>query len=127
MLLEDAPLPLELGLARDHRVEELDLGKEEPLRLQLEGHPVTDVVDKLFEAEELDAAEGAPVTPVDVNLHLAGLVQLDAEALVPGLLRTRFPVGLRHCHVIQLDDGHDLIARLILDTVRLGRTPARHP
>ncbi len=126
LLFKYASLALQLGLARDHRIEELDLGKEESLRLQLEGHAVADIVDELFETEELDAAEGAPVAPVNVDLHFARLVQIDAETLVPGLLGARPPIRLRHSHIVQLDDGHDLVARLVLDAVRLGRAPPRH-
>ena len=70
LLFEDLALPLQFGLARDHRVEELDLGKEQSLRLQLEGHAVAHVVDEFLKTEEFDAAQGAPVTPVDVDLHL---------------------------------------------------------
>ena len=126
MLLEYASLALQLWFTRDHRIEELDLGEEESLRLQLESHAVADVVDELFEAEELDAAQRAPIAPVNVDLHFARLVQIDAETLVPGLLGARPPISLSHSHIVQLDDGHDLVARLVLDAVRLGRAPPRH-
>lgn len=126
LLFEDASLALQFGFARDHRVEELDLGKEQPLRFELESHPVPDVVDELFEAQELDSAQGAPVAPVNVDLHLARFVQIDAETLVPGLLRARPPVRLRHRHIVQLDDGHDLVTRLVLDAIRFGRTSTCH-
>ena len=70
LLFEDLALPLEFGLARDHRVEELDLSEEQSLRLQLQRHAVPHVVDELLQTEELDAAQRAPVAPVDVDLHL---------------------------------------------------------
>ena len=79
LLAEDLALAPQLGLARDHGVEELDLGEEEPLRLELQRHPVAHVVDELLEAEELDGAQRAPVAPVDVDLQLAGLLQVYAE------------------------------------------------
>ena len=57
LLLENASLALEFWFARDHRIEELDLGEEKSLRFQLEGHAVADIVDELFEAQKLDAAK----------------------------------------------------------------------
>ena len=60
------------------------------------------------------------------NLYFARFVEIDAESLVPGLLAARLPVGLRHRHVVQFDDGHYLVARLVLDAVRLGRAPTCH-
>ena len=79
LLAEDLALSPQLRFPRDHGVEELDLGEEEPLRLELQRHAVTHVVDELLEAEELDGAQGAPVAPVDVDLQLAGLLQVYAE------------------------------------------------
>ena len=79
LLAEDLALSPQLGLARDHGVEELNLGEEEPLRLELQRHAVTHVVDELLEAEELDGAQRAPVAPVDIDLQLAGLLQVYAE------------------------------------------------
>ena len=57
---------------------------------------------------------------------LSGFVKFDAKTLVPGLLRAELPAGLRHRHIIQLDDGHDLVAGLVFDAVRLGRAAARY-
>jgi hypothetical protein len=57
LLFEYASLALELWFTRDHRIEELDLGKEKSLRFQLKGHAVPDIVDELFEAEKFDAAK----------------------------------------------------------------------
>lgn len=68
-----------MGLRKKVNEEEADLG------FQLERHAVADVVDELLEAEELDGAKRAPVTPVDVDLQFARLVQVDAETLVPRL------------------------------------------
>lgn len=56
LLFENAALALELRFARDHRIEEFDLGKEKSLRFQLESHAVPDIVDELLEAQKLDAA-----------------------------------------------------------------------
>ena len=79
-------------------------------------------MNELFEPKELDSAQWPPIAPVNVDLDFTRLVQIDAETLVPRLLGTRTPIRLRHCHIVQLDDGHDLVTRLVLDTVRLGRT-----
>ena len=92
LLPEYLPLSAELWLSGDHRVEELDLGEEEALRLQLQRHAVADVVDELLQAEELDRAQGAPVAPVDVDLQLAGLLQIYAE---PGVRKEIY--GVRGC------------------------------
>ena len=80
LLAEDLALSPQLRLPRDHGVEELDLGEEKPLRLELQRHAVTHVVDELLETEELDGAQGAPIAPVDVDLQLAGLLQVYAES-----------------------------------------------
>ncbi len=70
---------------------------------------MTDVVNELFETEELDGTEGPPVSPVNVNLELPRLVEVNAEPLVPGLLRTGLPRRLGHRLIVKLQDGHDLI------------------
>jgi hypothetical protein len=57
LLFENAALALEFWFARDHRIEEFDLGKEKSLRFQLESHAVPDIVDELLEAQKLDAAK----------------------------------------------------------------------
>jgi hypothetical protein len=87
---------------------------------------VPDIVDELFEAEKFDAAKWAPIAPVNVNLNFSRFVQIDAETLVPGLLRTWPPIRLRYRHIVQFDDGHDLVTRLVLDTVRFRRTSTCH-
>lgn len=89
-LLEDALLPLQFRPLGYHRVEELNLGKKQALRLQMQHHSIAIIIDELFEPQENDAAQRAPVFPVDANLQLPGLVQLDGEALVPGLQVSAF-------------------------------------
>ena len=70
LLFEYLSLALEFGLPGDHGIEELDLGEEQSLRLQLQRHSVTHVVDELFQTQEFHAAQRTPVAPVDVDLHL---------------------------------------------------------
>jgi hypothetical protein len=50
------------------------------LGLELQGHPVPHVVNEVFEAEELQGAQGAPVTPVNANFQLSALVEVNAKS-----------------------------------------------
>lgn len=69
------------------------------------------VVNELLESQELDPTQRAPVAPVDPDLQLSTLVQVDAEPLVPRLLRAGAPRGLGHRLVIKLDHSADLVCK----------------
>lgn len=79
------------------------------MRLQVNGHAVQVVVDKVLDAQVLDGAQAAVVLPVHGDLELPRPVQVDGEPLVPGLLRARLPASLRNRVVVEPKHGHDLI------------------
>ena len=41
---------------------------------------MSEIVDKLLEPKELEGTEGTPVLPVDADLQLSTLVQIDGES-----------------------------------------------
>lgn len=108
LLVEDHPLPLQLRLARNHRIEEFDFSEEQARRLQLQCHAMPDVVDELLESQELHSTQRTPVAPVNADFEFARLVEVDGEALIPGLLRARLPRCLSDGDVVQFDYSHDL-------------------
>ena len=85
------------------------LCEQHALRLELQCHPVSDIIHKLLQFAEFDSAQRPPILPVNEELQLSTLLQLDGEPLVPGLLAARLPGGPRYFGIVQLQDSRDLI------------------
>ena len=79
------------------------LCEQHALRFELQCHPVSDIIHKLLQFAEFDSAQRPPVLPVNEELQLSTLLQLDGEPLVPGLLTARFPVCPRNFHIVKFE------------------------
>ena len=70
---EELLLAAQLGPRPYERIDELDLGEEDALRLHVDRHAVQIVVDEVLQAQVLDRTQTPIVLPVDADLQLTRL------------------------------------------------------